>query len=412
MEQGDRLVGRERHATASLKRRPFSAVAVVGAAVVLILLAHTLATGDFAPLRLGGVRHGVNNGVLVGPQQQQQPQNARLPAPIPGELNLQSARLTAIAGTSPSDIWLAGEYDGGSGAGAQEFLLHYDGVQWSRAADQAQQSISDISMVAPDDGWAVAGSAILHYSGGAWQVFGQQPPGVAPGGYMQSVSMSSPDDGWIVGALPANGNSPVGSLLLHYTGGQWTPYTRPSLALNTNLFSVSMYAPNDGWAVGNQFTTDAVVGVVAHYQDGAWTQVGSLHGASLFRVAAAGPNEAWAVGVGGPTSGILVHCLDGSCQQVDSPTPNILSVVSEHTPDEGWIGGDGAVIFHRQGDLWTQRMPTYHQVSLVGLLAFSDVDGWAIGQSNGTSLPSGAVIFRCVNGTWQVYPLHVPWGNG
>ena len=405
MEQGDRLMGHARRATATLRRRPFSAVAVVGAALLLVLLAHTLATGDFAPLRLGGVRHVANNGLATGPQQSQQSQYARLPTPVPGELNPMQAELDNISGTSPSDIWVSGLYNSGP------FLLHFDGSQWTRAAIPLAQPISGLSMVAPDDGWAITGSAILHYTGGAWRIFTMHPPGVAPGSFLASLSMDAPDDGWITSSLPSTSNGPGGSLLLHYSGGQWTPYSGPSVALNSNLFNIDMYAPDDGWAVGNQYATDAVVGVIAHYQDGAWTQVGSFHGASLVRVAAAGPNEAWAVGVGGPTSGILVHCLDGSCQQADSPTPNILSVVSMRSSQEGWIGGDGAVIFHLQGGNWTQRAPTYHQVSLTGLLVFSDQDGWAIGQSNGTSLPPGAVMFRCVNGIWQVYQLRVPWGS-
>lgn len=408
MEQGDRLMARARGATVSLMRRPFSAVAVVGAALLLVLLATTLAAGDFAPLRLAGVRHVANNGASAGPQQ---PQYARLPTPVPGELNPMQANFMAIAGVSPSDVWVSGAF-AGSGGGGEPFLLHFDGSRWSRVTTPLSQPMTSISMDAPDDGWAIAGTTILHYSGGAWQIVTDQPAGVPVGSYLSAISMDAPDDGWIVGSQPATGNGPGGSLLLHYADGQWTPYTRPSLALITTLYNVSMYAPNDGWAVGAQFATEGVTGVIAHYQDGAWTQMGTFGGANMLRVAAAGPDEAWAVGVGGPTSGILVHCVDGACQQVQSPTPNILSVVSARSPSQGWIGGDGAVIFGLQGGNWIQRTPTYHQVSLTGLLAFSDRDGWAIGQSNGVSLPPGAVMFRCVNGAWQVYQPHVRWGDG
>lgn len=403
-----RIGVKARLARAAVARRPFSAVAAVAAALVFVLLAQSLASGHFAPLRLGGVRNVVNNGALVN-QPQQRPY-AQIPTPVPGELVTTSAQFDAIAGTSPADIWIAGESNqGGPGTqnGAKPFLLHFDGSQWSLLTSPVPDPISSISMDAPDDGWAVAGSAILHYTGGAWTVFTTLPAGVAQGSYMNSISMSSRDDGWIIGTQATNGNAPAGGMLLHYSGGQWALYTRPSLALNTTLLNVSMYSPNDGWAVGSQFNADTVTGVVAHYQDGAWTQVGTFGGANFIRVAAAGPNEAWVVGVGGPTSGILVHCLDGACQQVPSPTPNILSVVSARSPSQGWIGGDGAVIFRRDGSQWTQRTPTYHQVSLTGLLIFSDLDGWAIGQSGGLSMPAGAVLFRCVNGAWQVYQLHV-----
>lgn len=398
-----------RYTITTLTRRPFSAVAVVSAALMLVLLAHTLATGQIAPLRLGGVRHVVDNRSVT----QQQPQYAPIPTPVPGELDPSHAQLYSIAGTSPSDIWIAGEFDGaaeGTPSGGGPFFLHYDGSHWSRAPAPSSQPITGIAMDAPEEGWAITQSAILRYTGGAWRVFTSQPPGVPADSYLSSIAMSSPEDGWIIGMRPSDGTAPASNILLHYSGDQWTPYAGPSLGANTVLQSVTMYSPDDGWAVGSHFTSDGVSGVIAHYQSGVWTLMGGgFANANLLRVSAAGPDDAWAVGVGGPTSGILVHCLNGSCAQVPSPTPNLLSVVTMRSSADGWIGGDGAIIFHRDGSMWTQRNPTYHQVSLTGLLVFSDLDGWAIGQSNGQSLPPGAVILRCANGVWQVYRLHVPW---
>jgi hypothetical protein len=404
-----RIGVKARLARGAVARRPFSAIAAVAAALVFVLLAQSLASGQFAPLRLGGVRTIVNNGAASGQQPQQQ-QYLRIPTPIPGELDPAQTQFSAIAGTSPSDVWVAGSASSGAyaqGVNAGAIILHFDGSRWSSVAIPSSDPITGMTMVAPGDGWAVAGGDILRYINGAWQLYQTYPSGQANGSYLNSISMSSPDDGWIIGSQPGNGNGPDAGILLHYTGGQWTPYASPSFALNTLLLDVSMYASNDGWAVGSEFTNDTNAGVIAHYQDGVWTQVGTFSGSNLLRVSAAGPDEAWAVGIGGPSAGIIVHCLDGVCQQVPSPTPNILSVITSRSTSEGWIGGDGAVIFRRDGSQWTQRNPTYHQVSLTGLLAFSDRDGWAIGQSSGFSLPPGAVMFHCVNGVWQVYQLHV-----
>lgn len=414
-EAGDGAIARRgapaRRARAVVARRPFSSIAVVAATLVMALLAQALASGQFAPLRLGGVRDLPDtNGPVSGQQQQQQQQYPRIPTPVPGELDITQTTLTAIAGTSPSDVWVAGSATSGAhtqGVNTNALILHFDGSRWSSVANPSSDPINGMAMVAPGDGWAVAGSNILRYTNGAWQLYQTYPAGQANGSYLLGVSMSSPDDGWIIGSRPGDANGPGAGVLLHYTGAQWQPYTYPSFALNTTLLDISMLSPNDGWAVGNQYTSDTNSGVIAHYQDGAWTQVGTFSGANLLRVSAAGPNEAWAVGIGGPSSGIIVHCFGGVCRQVPSPTPNILSVVSSRSSSQTWIGGDGAVIFRRDGDSWTQRTPTYHQVSLTGLLAFSDRDGWAIGQSNGVSLPPGVAMFHCVNGVWQVYQLHV-----
>lgn len=407
MQQDDGPMGHARRALFVARRRPFSAVAVVCAALLLVLLGQSLATGHFAPLRLGGVRNVAVNGQL-GPSR-----SVAFPTTAPGELDLTHSQFTSIAATSPSDIWLGGSTTTGSQTqhvNTSAVILHFDGSQWSSAPNPSPDPITGIAMLAPGDGWAVAGSAILRYSNGLWSLYQTYPGGSATGAYLTSISMDTPYDGWIVGALPNNGNG-ASSILLHYAGGQWTPYTRPSLALNSTLESVSMHTPGDGWAVGNQYVNGSSSAVVAHYQNGAWTQVGTFPGANLLRVSAAGPEEAWAVGIGGPTSGLLVHCLDNACQQIPSPSPNILGVVTAHSSARAWVGGDGAVIYSWDGNMWTQRSPTYHQVSLFGLLVFSDSDGWAIGQSNGTSLPPGVVVFRCVNGVWQVYQLHVRWGS-
>jgi hypothetical protein len=287
-------------------------------------------------------------------------------------------------------------------------ILHFDGSRWTRVPTPSRFPIAAITMDAPGDGWALADTTILHYTGGAWQLFPTAAVTFGTGASLYHISMSSPDDGWIAGSQESSAQGGATSFLLHFQNGQWLPYQGGILNSIGYLNDLSMRSPNDGWATASTYTADSETGVVLHYQDGSWTAVGSgFPGATLSSVAAAGPNEAWAVGIGGPSAGIIVHCLDGVCQQVPSPTPNILSVITSRSTSEGWIGGDGAVIFRRDGSQWTQRSPTYHQVSLTGLLAFSDRDGWAIGQSSGVSLPPGAVMFHCVNGVWQVYQLHV-----
>lgn len=79
--------------------------------------------------------------------------------------------LSAIAGTSASDVWTGGQ--GGT-------LMHWDGHAWARAASGTEGTIGGLLAVSASDVWAWAGARVgirrapqepallLHYDGHAW----------------------------------------------------------------------------------------------------------------------------------------------------------------------------------------------------------------------------------------------------
>jgi hypothetical protein len=156
-----------------------------------------------------------------------------------GHWNLFTTGLTgnplAIAMTSANDGWASGSgaftgskllSDNGGGIG----FLRYDGAHWTVVPVTATgNSVYDINMVSATDGWAVGdgpppdanqtrGSLLLHYTQGAWQQYAPRFD-VTP----NSVSMVSPQEGWAVGVSSVfNGaNAPA---ILHFHNGEWSVY--------------------------------------------------------------------------------------------------------------------------------------------------------------------------------------------
>jgi photosystem II stability/assembly factor-like uncharacterized protein len=169
-----------------------------------------------------------------------------------------------------------------------------------------------------------------------------------------------------------------------------------------------MLSADEGWAVGTIYG-EGPTGYVLHYANGRWSREGAgFPQATLTSVSAAGPDDAWVVGVGGPTTGIALHCISGTCAIVSLPTPNILSSVKMLSPTDGWIVGDGAATLRYDGRQWTKEGITIHGEELTGIAMTSDREGWAVGSMMSGDPAAGSALLRCHNGTWQPYTLHIP----
>ncbi|HEV2238364.1 MAG TPA: hypothetical protein VGR57_17015 [Ktedonobacterales bacterium] len=104
-------------------------------------------------------------------------------------------------------------------------------------------SFDDLAMVAPDEGWAVGAlgaqwppdsagqgpaGVIYHLTDGAWQ----RLPQVYPGAELATISMGAPDDGWAASTSAMAGTGSGSGdhvLVLHESHGRWTPVDVPAL---------------------------------------------------------------------------------------------------------------------------------------------------------------------------------------
>lgn len=236
---------------------------------------------------------------------------------------LQLYRLSII---SPDDAWAAGAAlpptNAGGSANASTaspagVILHYTGGSWRIQQIIPGAMLTGIAMDAPADGWAVGadvsqqsqqstptdGSSpntsspsqpmlLFHYTAGRWVnvPLSNIDPQRLTGG-IAAVIMSSPTDGWIM----TNANGATTSLdqpnntfvLLHYDGATWTEVATPSVKSRNayTIYSFSLPAPNDLWAVGSALSIPDHYAVgpqgsspiststplILRYHDGAWT---------------------------------------------------------------------------------------------------------------------------------------------
>ncbi len=303
--------------------------------------------------------------------------------------------------------------------------------------------LNSISMVSPDEGWAVgvtrlhAASAsdtspeygdpvMLHYSQGQWRpvplpsdsksYIGCSASGIAcPAISLNSISMISATDGWVVGntVLPPNADGLTFGVVLHYTGGKWV-FDR---LLGSHLSSTFMRTASDGWMVGEDGNGGAPI---FHYDGSAWTPVNDPAFASVLpqTIVALSASNVWLDGTNFSGSGfdgdapeVILH-YDGSrwSQQSTDLANSRIYGIAMISPDEGWAvgslsGGTGphpahpekALVEHYSQGKWQRDTsfagpPDSNGYSLYGIAMASASEGWAIG-SNG-------LIVHDLNGTW------------
>lgn len=180
---------------------------------------------------------------------------------------------------SATDGWATGD------AG---IILHYDGRSWTTQplpaslTTDAKTSVLlwGLSMTSFDDGWVIGDqvnnatgmterAVLLHYTNGQWQV-GQRIEGAS----VASISMVSPEEGWALGGISttpqsaSTPTSPTSPLLLHYTQGTWVQVASP---LSGSLGAVVMRSASDGWMAGMPDTTG--IPPLLHYNGSTWSKV-------------------------------------------------------------------------------------------------------------------------------------------
>ena len=141
---------------------------------------------------------------------------------------------------SATEGWIVGS--GGA-------ILRWDGGAWNAVYSPTTTALRDVSMVTPNDGWAVggedAGRVIVRWDGSAWSTVLDDPN--SPG--LETIAMTSVSDGWAAGQ---------DGTLLHWDAIQWTPAPNP---VDATLHALAITSSASGWAVGDR-------GVILWYAGG------------------------------------------------------------------------------------------------------------------------------------------------
>jgi hypothetical protein len=232
------------------------------------------------------------------------------PAPVPG------MSLTALAGSSSSDIWAVGTRTGWRYAphtlGTNTLIEHWDGNAWRvvLSPDPTKRGnwLEGVVVLSRANAWAVGysqrrrvpRSLALHWDGKAWRVVPSPNPSHNPNASRRyNVLWGAGTDGeggaWAVGHFGARHLS---SFFLRWDGTRWRRLRIEDD--NWTPTALAGAASDDVWAVGSEPTSDLRV---AHWGGSRWTTVpvprtGPDYSASLTGVAALSPSDAWAVGFG------------------------------------------------------------------------------------------------------------------
>ncbi len=248
---------------------------------------------------------------------------------------------------------------------------------------------------------------------------------------LNSISMVSPDEGWAVGGtqIPPTAASPGlpeygDPVILHYSQGQWRPVPLPAglpchPSCHIVLHSIAMVSPTDGWAVGNSVlppNADGVTsGIVLHYTGGRWV-LDSVRDSALFRVFMRSANDGWMIGEGSAPvfhyTGSMWTAVNAFALKQISPRSIVaLSATSvwldgTDVSGSGFDGDAPEVILHYTGSQWTREQMDLANSRLSNLAMLSPTEGWAVGCLSGgfgphPAHPEKALVEQYTQGRWQ-----------
>ena len=209
----------------------------------------------------------------------------------------------AVEVLAENDFWAVGFWAGVDFVGSTAPLAaHWNGSDWEVFQPPIDpelfsfewNSLSSLSVLAPDDIWAAGGHLsaffphypyIVHYDGGSWEIFEPRPDPLYRG--VSDIHALAPDDVWVSIDKP-DAADPISSELvfLHYDGSSWTESPSPG-----------------GWKfLGDHQQGLFVVGndTLARWNGSAWELQATLAGCPSQQTTAdaelIGPCEMWSVG--------------------------------------------------------------------------------------------------------------------
>ena len=188
----------------------------------------------------------------------------------------------------------------------QSALWHYDNGAWTETASPC--GITAMSVLSADDVWATCfDSHILHEHGGRWTTYTIGGQGSGLGTQPLSITMLSDSDGWVAGLTNV---SPQGMFLVRFDGHTWTRIQGPAASGPTEIHSIAMVSPTEGWAGGDLGNATGTEAVLLHDVNGQWETTSAPSGGGIGKIVMVSATEGWAAVEGGAAAGLL-HYQNG-----------------------------------------------------------------------------------------------------
>ena len=219
----------------------------------------------------------------------------------------------------PDDVWVVGWRSLANGDRAT-VLLRGNGCTWTELSNPAPERFPFADAVwgsSGNDVWIMgAGDGALHFDGESLTFVPMPIVGLVETANMRSISGTGPHDVWA-----------VGTEVWHWDGEQWTSMSVPTNNVNQFFADVWAVAPNDVWITGDQ--------VVAHFDGAAWAVAqlftDAMNLSSFLYTVWSDGTDVWAAGPGGRVH----HYQNGAWSQVGTASDSGPSL-----NDLGGLNGD------------------------------------------------------------------------
>jgi hypothetical protein len=275
-----------------------------------------------------------------------------------------SNHINAVVMTDTDNGWAVAR----ATVGYDRILLRYTAGAWGvYTSTLATNTLNDIQMLSPNDGYAVGNGVIARWDGVSWTPM----PISGPMTMFFGVHMLSSQEGWAVGTATSSGGT---GRIFHLAGGQWTEQFSLTARF---LRTVHMDSSEHGWAAGGYFGD----GLLLEYTGGTWIdRTNTLPTPDLYirdLLFNPGGAEGWAVGwtVDNDTQAIL-HYLDGNWSSEGSLGQSGYTSLAREALGELWAVSCNAE--HRVGATW-QPVTLPNQWCLYGVSLTPGRGGWAVG---------------------------------
>jgi hypothetical protein len=188
-----------------------------------------------------------------------------------------SARLNDLDIVSTTDAWAVGV--GGK-------IFHWDGIEWKDFASPTTVDLQSIDMLSATEGWAAGGKVlddmmglypgvILHFNNGSWTIF------KSTNYRFSDLLMVSPTEGWAVAFYDWVSHD---NIVLHWDGADWQEIEIPANPLRLGLRSLYFSSPQDGWAVGDK--------ILMHWNGTQWANANTSNIPYLIQLFEQSPGQA------------------------------------------------------------------------------------------------------------------------
>lgn len=280
---------------------------------------------------------------------------------------LQAPRFSGLNSETLEDVSMISPLEGWA-VGDQGIIVRTTngGASWTRQTSNTTDPLNAVSFADAQHGVIVGNTSLYTVNGGQTWLGGS-----GPGGSMYSVDMIDANTAWACGG--------GGVIYKTVDGGQtWFTQSTPIVGFD-NLVGIDFVDANHGWAVGQDGT------IIATTNGGTtWTLQNANTSSYFSAVSFVSPQEGWVV-----AGNLFLHTTNGGQTWIQQTVPANTWAYNVHFTDtnNGWASGSQENIVHTNngGQTWTTQRPATFNSPLWGL-SFSDaLHGVTVGHG-GTTL--------------------------